>query len=50
MRPPAGLAHGGDLVVERAPVAPEHMGAGDHDVDLGRALNNRVADLLEPQF
>ena len=50
MRRPAGLAHRRDLVVERAPVAAEHMGAGDDDVDLARALADRVADLLEPQL
>ena len=38
MRPPAGFAHRRDLVVERAPVAAEHVGAGDDDVDLARAL------------
>ena len=48
MRAPAGFAHRRDLVVERAPVAAEHMGAGDDDVDLARALADRVADLLEP--
>ena len=31
---PAGLAHRLHLVVERRPVAVEHMGAGDDDVDL----------------
>ncbi len=50
MRRSAGLAHRRDLVVERAPVAAEHMGAGDDDVDLARALADRVADLLEPQL
>ena len=50
MRRPAGLAHRRDLVVERAPLAAEHMSAGDDDVDLARALADRVADLVEPQL
>ena len=44
----AGLAHRGDLVVERAPFAVEHMGAGDDDVDFAGALADRVSDLGEP--
>ena len=48
MRSPAGFAHRRDLVVERAPVAAEHVSAGDDDVDLTRALGHSVADLLEP--
>ena len=47
MRLPAGFAHRRDLVVERVPVAAEHMGAGDDDVDLARALPDRIADLLQ---
>ena len=48
MRRSAGLAHRRDLVIERAPFAAEHMSAGDDDVDLARALANRIADLVEP--
>ena len=43
MRRPAGFAHRRDLVVERLPVAVEHMCAGDDDVDLARAVLDRVA-------
>jgi hypothetical protein len=43
----AGFAHGADLVVKRLPVLPEHMGAGDDDVDLARALAHRPADFLQ---
>ena len=50
MRGPAGFAHRRDFVVERAPVAAEHMSAGDDDVDLARALADRIADLVEPQL
>ena len=49
MRLAAGLAHGADLVVERLPVLLEHMRAGDDDVDLARALADRIADFLQPQ-
>ena len=48
MRLPARFPHRRHLVVERRPVAREHMRAGDDDVDLARALANRIADLLEP--
>ena len=47
MRAPAGFAHRRDLVVKRTPVATEYMGAGDDDVDLARALPDRIADLLK---
>ena len=47
MRGPTGFAHRRDLVVERVPVAAQHMGAGDDDVDLARALPDRIADLLQ---
>ncbi len=49
MRRAAGLAHRGDLVVKCGPVAVEHMGAGDDDVDLVRALTHRITDLGQPQ-
>ena len=45
MRAAAGLLHGPDLVVERAPVLGEGVGAGDHDVDLLGAGSHRGADL-----
>ena len=38
MRSPARFAHRCDLVVERAPVAAEHMRAGDDDIDLARVI------------
>jgi hypothetical protein len=49
MRRAAGFAHGGDLVEKRRPVGAEDMRAGDDDVDLARALLDRVADLGQPQ-
>ena len=40
MRVTAGIAEGADLVVQRLPVAGEHVGAGDHDVDLFGAISH----------
>jgi hypothetical protein len=38
MRVAAGLAHRGDLVMQRGPIGAQDMLAGDDDVDLGGAL------------
>ena len=48
VRVAAGLPHGAHLVVQRAPVLGEHVGPGDHDVDLFGAGGDRGADLTEP--
>ena len=50
MRRAAGFAHRPDFVVERAPFAVEDVGAGDDDVDLVRALADRVVDFGEAQL
>ncbi len=42
-----GLAEGAHLVVERPPVAGQHVGARDDDIDLTRARLHRGANLLK---
>ncbi len=46
----AGVLEGGDLVVERVPLAVEDVRAGDDDVDLGGAGFDRAANLLHAGF
>jgi hypothetical protein len=50
VRVAARLAECADFIVERVPVAREHMGARDDDVDFVRARGDRRGDFGDTLF